>query len=419
MLIETGEIAIFGAGPAGLSSARNLSKAGFGVTIFRPEIQRVPRSVYTTSFDAADFHFDLSMISPLSHFRVITKHGVDFRVVTPAGLYFMLDNQGFVDKTEEDLKSQGVKVVKLPMKTLRGVQVNEQIDGVLIQVDGTGQKFDLVIDCTGVDAAIVKKVDPLRQQEDFLVEYVYGGAFKGEMSLDELAIVVGPAGGTSWVCPSILPGFVDVVYSAWGPASKYNSLFLTTAKQRLARLQKFLQNLDGINITTDSAEEIYCGMIRSHPAPDSFLKRTFSVGESAGMARPMTGDSFRFTLKGGELLAQAVKKDIDASRFQREWQRIWRSDIFFSWALARLPDQQNGDLGRKEQYLSSLVANEHLVKDAEDLIIMGKIHPRLIFSLMRDPYIRSFLANLFLKRGEIFIKGSNGVSIPWTLPEVN
>lgn len=217
-----------------------------------------------------------------------------------------------------------------------------------------------------------------------------------------------------------MPGFVDIVYSAWGPASKFNGLFLPTAKLRLARLQNFLQYQDGVDITADYADEIYCGMIRSHPAPDTFLKRTFSVGESAGMARPMTGDSFRFALKGGELLAQAVKKGLDASRFQKKWQELWRSDLYLSWALARLADQQNGDLGRKEQYLSTLfVNNDHLVKDAEDLIIRGKIRPRLILSLVKNFSIRSFLANLTLKRWEIFTKGSSGVSIPWTLPKVD
>lgn len=186
MLLETGEIAIFGAGPAGLSCAENLLNAGLDVTVFRPEINRVPRSVYTTSIDAAGLRFDPSLIRPLSYLRVITTLDVDFKVRTPPGLYFMLDNQRFVDETVKDLQNQGVKMVKFPMKTLRDVRVEEQTGSVSVKIDGTRGNFDLMVDCTGVNAAIVKKVDPSRQQEDFLVEYVYGGVYKGEMEFDEL-----------------------------------------------------------------------------------------------------------------------------------------------------------------------------------------------------------------------------------------
>lgn len=422
MLLERGEIAIFGAGPAGLSCARNLLRQGLNVTIVQPEVNTEPRSVYTTLIDgSADLWFDPSLIKPLSFLRIITTHGVDFRVPTPLGAYFMLDNQRFVDGTAKDLQSQGVKMARFPWTTLRNLGINEQENGVVVQIDGSRQKFDLVVDCTGIDASIVKKVDPLRQREDFLAEYVYGGAFRGEMDLDEMVIVVGPAGGTSWVCPSILPGFVDIVYSAGGPASRFKDLFLPTARSRLNKLVNFLYHQQGINIVADQASETYYGMIRSHPAPLTFSKRIFSVGESAGMARPMSGDSIRFALKGGELLAQAVKEGLDASRFQREWQRRWRPDLFLALVLTRLSDQRNGDLGRKYQYLAALVASNdrRIVSDAEDLIIKGKINSRLVWLLMRDPSIRSFLVNFALKRMEIFIRGSHRVSIPWTLPEVS
>ena len=419
-MVNNGEVAIFGQGPAGVSCAKNLLERGLKVTAFRPLVNRASRSVYTTSIEAAEtLQYDPDSVRELSLFRVITTYGVDVRMKTP-GSYFMVDNQAFIDQAAILLQGSGLEPIKLPKKTLKQIGIKEFRDKVEVQIDGAEKSFDFVVDCTGVDAEIVTKLDPTRLQKDFLAEYVYGGAFRGSMDQDELAIVVGPAGGTSWVCPSVIPGLIDVVFSAWGPASMFKSSFLPSARLRLQILKHFLANKPGINIESQKAEEIYCGMIRSHPTPKTSFNRIFAVGEAAGMARPMTGDSIRFALKGGELLAQAIDKGINASSFQKSWQRDWNCDLFLAWALTRLPNQQNGELGKRERFLNqALDQNPNLVKDAEDLIIRGITHPRLIWTLIQDPTIGLFLSNLLLKRAEIWFKGNDNIGIPWTLPEVD
>ena len=77
-------VAVFGAGPAGLSSAMEIANAGHNVEVITPETSRLPHSVYTTdrfvSPKSVQTFFRPESTRKLPIIRIITSNGTDFKI---------------------------------------------------------------------------------------------------------------------------------------------------------------------------------------------------------------------------------------------------------------------------------------------------------------------------------------------------
>ncbi len=84
-------VAVFGTGPAGLSSAMEIAKAGHNVEVITPEVPKLPHSVYSTDrllpSDLVEFFFPDEFIQRVPYLRVLTSNGTDFRIDAKNGRY--------------------------------------------------------------------------------------------------------------------------------------------------------------------------------------------------------------------------------------------------------------------------------------------------------------------------------------------
>lgn len=422
------EIGIFGSGPAALMTANYLLNLGHDVWVIRPESYVPPRSVYTTSRNTLMFEgLPLGLIKPLPWIRVITSNGTDFRVPVPdPGSYFMIDNRQLVTRLEAILNRQGTQaeILSFSKEDLSGMEVEETKEGVEVNIGGESFYFERVIDATGVGASVVRQVDPLRREEDFLVEYLYGGRFRGGFEKEEMILVFGPAGGTSWACPSMEEGCVDVVYSAWGRYSDFEK-FLTEADQRLRILVRFLKNQPGIYLDNKEPEEVLSGMIRSQPTPKPQTSRVYCIGESAGMARPGTGESLSRIAQAAPLLALAIDRGLMPQDFYTAWRRLWQDDFYYAAVVTRLPHQRENNRGRLPDHIGEFYREnekDRLTQRIEDWVINNRLSVGLAVQLLKEPYILWSLIEVLKNRLVLALKGPMGLAFlwdGWNLPEID
>lgn len=419
-------VAVFGAGPGGISAVRSLTSAGHDVTWVYPERFVLPRSVYTTSTEHAPLG---ALIKPehkvkLPYLRMINSRGADVRVELDKEKYFMINNKQFITGLVADtLQMPGnLHALKLPQKTINEMSVHEVKDGVQLDVDGSTQLFDAAVDATGIKASMISQVEPSRKSENFLVEYVYGGRYSGHIEHPEMILVMGPAGGTSWLSPSADdPNSFDVVYSAWGPYKDFGKRFLETADKRLSVLVDFVEKLPGVSFSSKRKLDTYCGVIRSQTSNKPTSQFVYAVGEAAGMARPTTGQSFDRSYRAGDLVSEAISRGEDPIAFYKTWNKIWNDSLFFAGTLARLPRQKDGSQGSTFDKLHEIATtgrSDRMMKKATDWFVDNRISPEAIYYLVSDFKLLSSFLLVLSKHLEIKLRGVEQSGVEWMLPPI-
>jgi len=419
-------VAVFGAGPAGLSSAMEIANAGHNVEVITPETSRLPHSVYTTdrfvSPESVQTFFRPESTRKLPIIRIITSNGTDFKIhLGPNNArYFMVDYPSTLDRVQKELSERrDIHFSPAPMEVLNSVQIEDHKSGVTVLLDGQKNHFDLVVDATGVGGKVDETINP-NHEENFLAEYVYGGTFRGNFQDDEIILIFGPAGGTSWANPSIEGnGFVDVVFSAWGPKRNFSE-FLREARTRLDQLVGFLSGKPGIEIQSIVPEYVYSGLIRSQPTRVPSTQNVYAVGEAAGMAKPTSGDSIRRAIIAGRLLAESVKKGESPRQFHHRWRKTWKSDNFYlAGALARLSYQKRGKIGGTMDQ-TGIMLRESNTEDAdkfvsqfEEYITDGKLNLGLLARLLSSKMFVLGLTATAIKQLELKFREP---VLPKTLP---
>lgn len=419
-------VAVFGAGPAGISAVRSLAELGHHVTWIYPEKYVSPRSIYTTSTEYPPLNL---LIKPeqkvgLPLLRMLNDRGADVRVKVDSNKYFMLRNQAFINdivaETERD--SRLIHAEKLPQRVINGTEVIEGNEEATVRIDGAVKKYDEIVDATGIRATISSQVEGGRRAENFLVEYMYGARYLGHIEKPEMILVAGPAGGTSYVCPSADdPNSFDVVYSAWGPYKDFSTTFLQTANKRLDVLVSFLQQVPGISFTSTKKQDVYCGVIRSQATKKPKSNHVFAIGEAAGMARPTTGQSFDRSFRAGYLVAEAIDQNRAPGAFYNTWTKLWNDAMFLSGTIARLPLQKQGTLGTtfdRLQLMASTGKSERIMEKATAFFVDNKISADGLFYLFSDLKLLSSFLLVLSKHVEIAIKGLENSGIEWSLPPI-
>ena len=412
---ERRDIVIFGNGPSGLSSALELSKNEHNIEVIIPESPRFPHSVYTTDkllpADLVEKFFSTEFIKNIPYLRVLTTHGTDFRINIKNGSYFMVNYPSSLNSFQDSLsKKENVKLLQFPEKNLQNIHVTEKKDGVDVFLDGQRKKYSLAVDATGNKAEIDKIVNP-NHDNNFLSEYIYGATFKGELDYNEMILIIGPAGGTCWACPSIEGNdFIDIVFSAYGP-KKYFDDFIQSAKLRLNELIKFVSKKPGIGIYSTKPIYTYSGLIRSQPTKLPMTFNVYAVGEAAGMAKPGTGDSIQRAIESGRLLAESLNEKQTPKDFYKKWRKLWKSDNFaFAAMLARLPYQEKGDLGKTFDLEGKILDrkngenSERLIAQFEKYIIDGKLDYSLFIKLLSTKEFNSVISISIIKQLELLFK---------------
>lgn len=415
MCSERLNVVVFGSGPAGLSAAMEIEARGNDVEVITPDVQRFPHSVYTTDKflppELVEKFFSPDHIKRVPYLRVITPNNTDFRIKTSSGSYFMVNYPSSLKAVQGELSRRtNIQFSEVNPSILNGIKVTDGKGGVNVLLDGQKKQFDLAVDATGTEGKIDQLVNP-QHDADYLSEYVYGETVRGILECNEMILVIGPAGGTSWVNQSIQgEGFVDVVFSAFGPRKHFVE-FLHTAKPRLNKLLNFISDKPGVNINSFKPESTYSGIIRAQPTKQPLTNHVYAVGEAAGMAKPGAGDSIQRAIMSGWLIAESLNQGHNPRKFHQTWSRLWRANNFyFSGMLARLEYQENGtlggtfDQGGKWAREANSEETAKLVEQFERYIVDGKLSFSLFMKLMSTKQYATALTITALKHLELCFK---------------
>ncbi len=390
---------IFGAGPAGLKAAIELRRKGVNgpdLTIIASSESPPYRPVYSTTIGPggrllAEYLslMPADRVTFLDRIRVLAP-GVDFTVSVPRqGSYFTIDYPSLVAALKREAQELEVSILEFPLTTLARLRIASGE----VAINGSVFEPDLVVDATGVDAVLASRVEPERRGEDPWVAAVYFKTVSGFMTSPAMALIFGPAGGTSWLNPSFEPGCLDLVYSAWVRKSKMTE-FLEEARCRWEELAHFCQQVPGIEVGGRVIRDGW-GMIRSQPIPPPKSRLIYPLGEAAGLALPGSGDSLRLALLSAELFASSLRQGLTPEEFWRRVTAYHRYYLFFAMVLARLSFQEKGNLGGLVrilgQWLSSPTASPQLTRAIERYVIEGKLSPQLFARIMRQREFADYL----------------------------
>jgi flavin-dependent dehydrogenase len=299
--------------------------------------------------------------------------------------YYMVDYGQAIRDLSRQLKKTSVEIFPRDAD----ICVLDLGDAVSIEVDGQKRHSEVVVDCSG-DSAVTSGDNPL-------TEFVYGGTFRGTLREKEMVIAfVGKIGGTCWANPSVQPGYIDVVVSAWGWRSDRRR-FTLEGPTRLTVLRDFLKEKKVAIFENDRPEVTFSGSIRSQVADKPRRRRVYGAGDAAGMAIPKTGDGFRWAILGGELVAKAVAEGRPSSGAYQEFYRrrpIWKDRLLGAATLYRLEKQARGVLGTSVEPIKDILsAHPELVGMAEEFFVRENLQPRLLLHILANPHFREILLN--------------------------
>jgi flavin-dependent dehydrogenase len=256
------------------------------------------------------------------------------------------------------------------------------------------------------------------------VEYVYGGLFRATLEESGMIIpFVREIGGTCWVNPSISgEGYVDVVVSGWGRKND-TSRFMQEGPARLKALKKFLEEKRIVNFVNNPPEIIFLGTIRSQLARNQGYKRIYVAGDAAGMARPKTGDGFRWAIYGGEIMARAIENGVPPDRALAQFytgdRAKWKDLLLQGATFYRLPKQRSGKFGTSVKPLGELIEkHRELQEPAINFFLKGGVDPKLLFALLEDSHFRGILIGSFLAQLRFFIQGEKSICPGYPFPEL-
>lgn len=398
------KVAVFGGGPAAVGAIDGLSKAGMDVVQILPEEMNFSkRPVYTTSAgvyrEVMDRFVPESLRRNLSKMRVITSTGTDFVVDMGENPYFLANYPGFIELWQRQFqKDPKVDTRSHPATALKELIIQEIKGGVEVKIDGKSTNYTAVVDSSGIQRRITRRVEP--KEKDVLVEYIYAGSFPGFIDADEIILVWDETGGTSWLNTSPYIGengepMVDIAYSAWGWNSHF-SKFTSEGPTRLAKLVEFVSKKPGIRILSPIPTHTVSGRIRSHPGSKPSSKRVFPAGEAAGVAKPKSGESFNRALLHGSMIAEAISRGETPVDVYDKSKKLWSNDEhFFAFTLARLRHQMEATNGQMMDEIGKWFAsgrvNGEFVKMMEMFIIEGKLAPQLIKYFVTNPVFMKLL----------------------------
>lgn len=216
---------------------------------------------------------------------------------------------------------------------------------------------------------------------------------------------------------------IDIVYSAWGWNSQFNR-FLEEADQRLDHLVSFAKNIDGVHVERDATIETTSGMMLSEGLFKPLSENVYPVGESAGVAKPKSGESFNRTLFSGRLTAQAIDQNLAPRDVYESLKKTWGNDHqFLAFTLARLRDQYKGNTSKLMDTMGKWhnqgIVDERFVKHMEQFIIHGVLSPHLLKRfLVNRPFLETVM-NTIVAHARVRMFGIDSFPRTWTLPNIS
>jgi len=323
------DVIIAGGGPAGLSAAATIARAGRSVTVLEQnhEIGSPIRTSGGSFIDEMDaLGIPARLYHPISRVRFLSpKDAAAFDYPQPK--FCILDVRGTFQYLAERAIAEGARI-RLSAHAASPITEDGIVRGV--RTNSEELRSRLVIDATGYRSTLLKQagLDPGFQRFGVGSEY---DLFAPHCDQGEAVLLVGGTvapSGYAWVCPWGC-GRVRVGVGVVHPDSRENpEEYLDTL---VANADRF-----GVNLKGAQPVEHHTGLIPSERFVDRFAgDGILGIGDAVGNASSLLGEGIRWAIHAGRMAGEVASRALakgDVSRaalepFERQWRKRFGADL--------------------------------------------------------------------------------------------
>jgi digeranylgeranylglycerophospholipid reductase len=398
------DVAIVGAGPAGLSVAQEIAKSGCNVAVFEKS-KEIGFPIHTSGGSWVDELEKLSVpkkfIHPIKIGEFIApKSKSVFRYKKAASC--VLDVRGYYQYLAEQASINGANIF-VNAKVIDAIISGNFVKGIFVNINGVNYKINskIVIDASGFNALIAKKVGLLKSFKMYGngAEYDLISSSWNQEKVCFLINKVTPA-GYGWVLPHgnnrVRIG-VGIIY----PISK---------ESPVRCLDKFLNENNDIvkQLRPFSKIEFHRGVVPNDGyIPKTIYNGLIVVGDAAGQVSGIAGEGIRYAVDigriAGNIAKDSIQQDNYSEKYLIKYEKIWRKKYELSFKITheinkRLRSYTPNDWNERIEKLSRLspeVLVEFLKGNFSSLLFIKafKQQPKLINSIMFNSIKRVFKIN--------------------------
>jgi digeranylgeranylglycerophospholipid reductase len=315
------DVAIVGAGPAGLITARNLAAAGHDVVVLE-EHDEIGIPVHCTGLLGAEAFDELDLprgaILTTTHAaRFISADGNSVLVDAERVRASIVDRGAFDQSLADSARRAGAEI--RPSARVRGLQVDG--DGVTLSGDGAAASVRAracVLAC-GASYRFNRALGfgvPSMFMQSAQVEAPFAGPDHIEVHLGRERA----PGGFAWVVP---------FKRGDRPFNRVGMLCDNNASPRFAAFTKGIR----AQYSVDEAEwpEARMKILPLAPVSKTYTDRVVAVGDAAGLVKPTTGGGIYYGLVSGHLAAEVLDSALRDDRLSesrlKAYETAWRGRL--------------------------------------------------------------------------------------------
>ena len=327
------DLIIVGAGPAGLSLARELAQTNYHILIL-DEKKNAGDVRYDTAgsfIDIKNWGLPKDVVHPIRSGYFFSKNTCVYqkgeaKIIRRTKLLRFLEQEALVNQNLE------IKYHSLIGKISSGERV---ITSVVYVHEGKEQEViaRLFVDCSGVSAILGKEIGLVSHRFPEALGFEYVVPLKCEGETIDLFVGRDLPGGYGWIFPisekEAIIGYGTLDKKYFPQAEK-----ILDSMWQLPRVQKRCVFKDQKKNT---------GILRtSNPLKRFTLKNVMLIGDTAYQANPLVGEGIRFVMDASRMAAKAISQSLEQNDlallrlYDEEWVQKYYKQYKIAYLIQRL-----------------------------------------------------------------------------------
>jgi len=387
--VQTCDVIIVGAGPAGNAAALQLSEAGLNAIVvdYRETIgDKLCTGVIGLECAALFQPASNMILNSVDQVSVHSPSGEKFLLGDKRTRALVVDRVSYVNSIAESAQSKGAKY----LLGYRVVSISTDRFGVEVRAIYNGKSVlitaPVILIASGFGTSLLDHVNLNRSKQ---TDYLIGTQMVVETeSLDHIQLFTGPEfspGSFAWLVPK----------------DKSQALLGIVSKSKNGRNLKQLTNkLTECNMIKKCLNDQETWGIPLKPIDKTYGPRVLILGDAAGFAKPTTGGGIYYAMISGQLAAEAILycmrtgnfNSIELSRYQASWEKSFGDELKTGYNARLLYEcLDDNALNKLLEKFSSIEIQKEILSSGE---FSFDWHASIIGRTVRNKEIYSLLTSL-------------------------